>query len=415
MKKSIIPLLLLVLTINATAQKGEIKNIAIYLQKNAEILDFAGPMEVFIIAGFNVYTVAETTEPIRAMHAMTVIPDYSIDNAPIPDIITFVGGGDLNDAKNPKLLKWTKKMASNTELQFSVCTGAFFLAEAGLLDGMTATTFHSAIPILKQGFSDIDVRNDVRFVDNGNVITTAGISAGIDGAFHLVSKLKGTKYAQWVADAMEYDKWVPNQGLVLTDDFSKEVMKKGFAEALQNSNGRYLYNGELLDLADKLEIQKEFKDAEKVITYVIDRMAKPDLQTYEYLRNIYEIQGKEVPPTSSEFLKILKTEGLKSAERLCQKTSKKFQKWVYLDLDEIFRIAYLDYYDKGDLKTAMGIAQLVHNLLPKDPYANYVMGLYHERNGDLDKAMQLYKKSLDLDPNFYMAQEKIDSFDVRTK
>ena len=214
-KVFIIVLILLIQFIGHCQQKSEIKNIAIYLQDNAEILDFAGPMEVFVVAGFNVYTVAETKEPIKAMHTLTIVPDYSIEDAPIPDIITFVGGGNIDDSKNGKIKTWAKKMASGSELQFSVCTGAFFLAEAGLLDGMIATTYHSSIPLLKESYPKIDVRDDVRFVDNGRVITTAGISAGIDGAFHLVAKIKGTAYAQWVADAMEYDKWTHGEGLII--------------------------------------------------------------------------------------------------------------------------------------------------------------------------------------------------------
>ena len=92
------------------------------------------------------------------------------------------------------------------------------LGKAGLLDGQTVTTFHQSIGSLKAQFPKADVRSDVRFVDNGNVITTAGISAGIDGALHLVAKLKGLETAKKCAEYMEYDKWKPGEGLILTDD-----------------------------------------------------------------------------------------------------------------------------------------------------------------------------------------------------
>jgi len=99
-KRSLVAIGLLIFALNSLAQdKREIKNIAFFLQENAEILDFAGPMEVLVIAGYNVYTVAETQKPISAMHALKVLPDYTIANAPTPDIVVFVGGGDLATAK----------------------------------------------------------------------------------------------------------------------------------------------------------------------------------------------------------------------------------------------------------------------------------------------------------------------------
>jgi transcriptional regulator GlxA family with amidase domain len=98
---------------------------------------------------------------------------------------------------------------------FSVCTGAFILGRAGLLDNLTATTYHLQIDNLQKAYPKTKVLANTRFVDNGNVITTAGISAGIDGALHLVEKLRGRAYAQGVANTIEYDKWVPENGLVV--------------------------------------------------------------------------------------------------------------------------------------------------------------------------------------------------------
>ena len=89
------------------------------------------------------------------------------------------------------------------------------MGRAGILDGLTATTFHSSIDGLRKALPSTKVLSNVRFVDNGRVITTAGISAGIDGALHLVTKLKGEDLAKQTASYMEYDKWVPGQGLIL--------------------------------------------------------------------------------------------------------------------------------------------------------------------------------------------------------
>ena len=101
---------------------------------------------------------------------------------------------------------------------FSVCTGVFILGKAGLLDGLTVTTFHESIESLRKALPKTEVLANVRFVDNGRVITSAGISAGIDGALHLVEKLRGRHEAIRIAAHMEYDHWVPEQGLILEQE-----------------------------------------------------------------------------------------------------------------------------------------------------------------------------------------------------
>jgi transcriptional regulator GlxA family with amidase domain len=188
-------------------------SICFYLQDGVEVLDFAGPMEVFSYSGFQVFTVSKTKHPIKSQGILKVIPDYDITNAPRADILAFFGGNSNTAADDPAVIEWVKNQTP--EYYFSVCTGAFILGNAGLLDNQTATTFHSSIDALKKQFPKTKVLSNVRFVDNGKVITTAGISAGIDGALHLVSKLKGEDLAKSTAFYMEYDKWVPNQGLVV--------------------------------------------------------------------------------------------------------------------------------------------------------------------------------------------------------
>ncbi|HEX6222924.1 MAG TPA: DJ-1/PfpI family protein [Chryseolinea sp.] len=187
--------------------------IAFYLQDGVEVLDFAGPMEVFSYAGFEVFTVSKTKEPILSQGILKVIPEYDINDAPKADILAFFGGNGQTASNDEQVIAWVKKQTP--DYYFSVCTGAFILGNAGLLDNLTATTFHSSIDALKNKFPKATVLSDVRFVDNGNVITTAGISAGIDGALHLVSKLRGEDIAKNAAYYMEYDKWVPNEGLVV--------------------------------------------------------------------------------------------------------------------------------------------------------------------------------------------------------
>ncbi|MEM8847082.1 MAG: DJ-1/PfpI family protein [Bacteroidota bacterium] len=198
-------------------KKNDSKTIAFYLQDGVEVLDFAGPMEVFAYAGYKVFTVSATKKPIISQGILGIVPNYSIEDAPQADILAFFGGNSNAATNNPKVIEWVKDQ-ENVQYHFSVCTGAFILAEAGILNGKTATTFHNALNNLEDSYPKINVLKNVRFVDNGNVITTAGISAGIDGALHLVAKLQGLNAARRTAYYMEYDNWKAGDGLILSDD-----------------------------------------------------------------------------------------------------------------------------------------------------------------------------------------------------
>jgi len=190
--------------------------VCFYLQNGVEVLDFAGPMEVFSYAGFNVFTVSKTKDPIVSQGILKIIPDYTLKDAPPADILATFGGGAAQGFDD-EVIAWIKSREKTTSYFFSVCTEAFAFGKAGLLDNKTATTFHLAIDNLQKSFPKTEVMSGVRFVDNGNVITTAGISAGIDGALHLVAKLRSEAAAKAAAEYMEYDKWVPKEGLILSN------------------------------------------------------------------------------------------------------------------------------------------------------------------------------------------------------
>lgn len=191
--------------------------VCFYLYDGVEVLDFAGPMEVFSYAGFKVITVAKTKSPLLSQGILKIIPDYSIKDAPQADIFAVFGGSDEVAADDPEVISWIKSRDKTTKSYFSVCTGAFILGKAGLLDELTVTTFHKSITNLQKAVPKAKVLPNVRYVDNGRVITTAGISAGIDGALHLVAKLKGAAVAEAIAKQMEYDKYQPEQGLDLSN------------------------------------------------------------------------------------------------------------------------------------------------------------------------------------------------------
>jgi transcriptional regulator GlxA family with amidase domain len=189
--------------------------VCFYLQDGVEVLDFAGPMEVFSYAGAKIFTVSKTKAPIKSQGILNITPDYDITDAPAFDILAVFGGNAGNAYNDPQVISWIKSKKATTKYYFSVCTGAFIFARAGLLDNLTVTTFHSSIEGLRKEVPTAKVLDNVRFVDNGTIITTAGISAGIDGALHMVEKLGGKDLARKVAFYMEYDKWVPENGLII--------------------------------------------------------------------------------------------------------------------------------------------------------------------------------------------------------
>ncbi len=178
-------------------------SICFYLQDNVEVLDFAGPLEVFRVAGFNVFIVSKTKDKITSQGSLTIIPDYSIEDAPASNVMIFFGGAHSKPTNDTVVIKWIQTRKKNTEYFISVCTGAFILGKAGILDNLTATTYHTQIKELQKVLPKTRVLSKVRFVDNGNVITTAGISAGIDGALHFISKIKGADFAKQIANDIE--------------------------------------------------------------------------------------------------------------------------------------------------------------------------------------------------------------------
>ncbi|UOQ70146.1 DJ-1/PfpI family protein [Hymenobacter cellulosilyticus] len=216
----------------------EVKTIAFYLQDGVEVLDFAGPLEVFTSAGYQVFTVTKAAGPITSQGVLRIQPDYTLQNAPKADIVAFFGGNSNAVFKDPEVQAWLRAQ-QDVAYYFSVCTGALMLAEAGILDNQVATTFHSTLDKLQRDYPAVDVRRQVRFVDNGRVITTAGISAGIDGALHLVAKLQGLNAAKRTAYYMEYDNWKPGDGLLLAPD--NPYTKLPAAKDLAPYTGTYQY------------------------------------------------------------------------------------------------------------------------------------------------------------------------------
>lgn len=192
---------------------GKVRNVGILIFPNVELLDFCGPYEAFTAASrdgqpyFNTFTVAEQTEPVASKAGLKFIPDYTFENAPEIDILVVPGGqGTRREIDNPVVIDWITEVSGESELTTSVCTGSFLLGRAGLLKDK-ATTHWGSIERLREMFPGIEVRENVRFVDDGAVVTSAGVSAGIDMSLHVIERLCGTQAAASSARLMEYDYW----------------------------------------------------------------------------------------------------------------------------------------------------------------------------------------------------------------
>jgi transcriptional regulator GlxA family with amidase domain len=188
------------------------QNVGILLFDEVEVLDFAGPFEVFSVTdelrghtAFNVFTISELPGTVRARNGLKILSDYAVGNSPVPQVLVVPGGiGTRALLKKPALLEWVRRTSRQARLTMSVCTGSLVLAQAGLLDGLRATTHHECLAILRELAPRAEVVADVRFTDNGAVLTAAGVSAGIDCSLHVVERLLGAEAATATASYMEY-------------------------------------------------------------------------------------------------------------------------------------------------------------------------------------------------------------------
>jgi transcriptional regulator GlxA family with amidase domain len=192
--------------------KGRI-GVAFVISQHATVIDFAGPWEVFQDVHvstrgashdeqmpFQLYTVSEKTEPLRATAGLQLIPDYTFETAPQPRVVV-VGA---QAGKSKAMYDWLVKMSKSADVVMSVCTGAFHLARAGLLDGREVTTHHDFTARLAQEFPALKVKRGLRFIEGQSVSTAGGLTSGIDLALRVVERYFGREVAQTTADYMEY-------------------------------------------------------------------------------------------------------------------------------------------------------------------------------------------------------------------
>ncbi|MBS1210460.1 MAG: ThiJ/PfpI family protein [Proteobacteria bacterium] len=206
-------------------------SVGIYLYPDVEALDFAGPYEVFTTASrvfrrmnpaqpepFRVFTLAREAGPVKARAGLSVVPDHRLSAHPPIDLLLIPGGVVTGELGIPALISWIADTAARAQLTASVCTGAFLLAQAGLLDQRTATTHWEDVADMQAMFPAVTTLDQRRWVDEGRIVTSAGISAGIDMSLHLVERLAGRALAERTARQMDFD-W--HEDTVVSDTASQ--------------------------------------------------------------------------------------------------------------------------------------------------------------------------------------------------
>ena len=192
-------------------EKGKIP-VAFVISNHATMIDFTGPWEVFQdchvhgrgasmdeMMPFELFTVAETADMVRVTGGMKVVPDFTIENAPQPRVIVVPAHRSTARSR-----EWIVKASAKADLTMSVCTGAFVLANAGLLKGRPATTHHDFFDEFEKAFPDVTLRRGLRFVESGRIATAGGLTSGIDLALRVVERYFGREVAQTTATYMEY-------------------------------------------------------------------------------------------------------------------------------------------------------------------------------------------------------------------
>lgn len=190
-------------------------NIGIFLFNDVELLDFAGPYEVFSVATelqdnplFNVFTITEDGAGIRSVNGLKVMPDYDFKNHPQIDVLVVPGGnGTKIEMTKETVLQWLKEQYTHSQITMSVCSGTRLLGKIGLLDNLKITTHHEVIADMRMIVPSAMIEENVKFVDNGKILTSAGISAGIELSLYVAAKLFGKEVANKAAAYMEYGDW----------------------------------------------------------------------------------------------------------------------------------------------------------------------------------------------------------------
>lgn len=420
--KKLILFILMSLSIPALIQAqhtDKTMNVAIFVHNGVELFDFAGPGEVFAsanyftdVVGFNVYTVAPSEEEVVSQTFLKINPNYSIDNCPDPDIIVLPGGQTGIPMKNPKVMAWIEKHSSQTELMLSVCTGAFLLAKADLLNGLRATTHHSSYEGLRK-YEAVTVLEEPKFIDSGNIITSGGVSSGTEGALHVISRVAGVQAAKRVARYMEYDHWSEEIGLMDSEHKVLTTIRKnglnGQKERLMNAmkGGQTpIYFGELDKIARTLFAKGE---TEKAIAIFENNMELfPSYESSSSLKYAYAESGRKTPLMEDDFKEIVEGEGFETMVKKLRKEQKKFPGWKLYQEHSMYMLGY-QYKSEEKYEYARIAFELNTENFPGLWHNYNALGEIYMKLGNSAMARESYEKAIELNPDNDKLKEALAS------
>lgn len=317
----------------STSQTKDTINVGVFLYDGVELLDFAGPAEVFAAASyytnnyhFNVYTVAKETK-LKSQGFLNITPNYGLASAPKTDILVLPGGNAQNALNDTSTQEWIDSEIGNSSDVLTVCSGIFFLEESGRLEGIEVTSHHKILPFLKEILKPENVVDEVKYVDTGKIVTSAGVSSGIEGAFLTVSKIAGYEVANRTARYMEYPQWDISNGKI-TYNLSDKASKY-----LKDENRKPHFG--VLDLAGHLALREgRPEEARKYFKRNLSFYPKSPLSYYG-LASSLEKMDKWAPPVYEDFLNVLRNEGAQAGYKIYQETKSKYPDWVLFTLKDI--------------------------------------------------------------------------------
>ncbi|MCB9266717.1 MAG: DJ-1/PfpI family protein [Lewinellaceae bacterium] len=398
---------------------GREYKVALFVPSGAELLDFTGPGEAFTQAhGFKVYLVSLSEESIKSQGFMDITPNYSFKNCPAPDIILIPGGGTGRIINDPEAIQWIKGHYEKGGTVLSVCTGAAVAAKAGLLEGKKATTYHSSFDYVRGFCQDCELLEGVRYVDNGRIITTAGISAGIDGALHLISRIKGQDIAEQAARNMEYDKWAPREGYMNYENaFVRYFRENGpakakakFEEELKNPEGLF-FVGEMKNLAAELAEAGEAEKAAAALEFCAGYYPG-EIILFNQLREIYSQLGRPAPPAPEAFTELAMNGKVEEAAALFHKAKAQFPNWAFFEESRMNWAGYQLLY-QNKTEAAIGTFQLNAEAYPESFNVYDSLGEAYMKDEQWEKSREFYNKSLKLNPENDNARKMLAKMEER--
>lgn len=400
-------------------QNGRVYRVALFVPSGAELLDFAGPGEVFSQApGFEVYLVGLTEEPVKSQGFLSITPNYSYNNCPRPDIILVPGGGTGRIINDPAAIQWIKDHYDNGGTVLTVCTGASVAAKAGLLEGKKATTYHSAFDYVKSYCSDCELLPGTRYVDNGRIITTAGISAGIDGALHLVSRIKGKDVAEEAARNMEYDKWAPGEGYMnYQNEFVQYLKQYGPVRTRQHYQSELagpaplFFVGEIKNLAAELSAAGKQERAVEMLEFGA-AYYPGEVIIYNQMRALYAEMGRPVPPAPEEFMEKALQGDADGTLALYKEAKEQFPGWALFEESRMNWVGY-QLLRQEKPEAAVKIFQLNAEAYPSSWNAYDSLAEGYLNTQQWDKARKYYLKSLELNPDNDNARKMMEGIKER--